>query len=222
MRKRQSSEKRKRQQARATIVLLFWLVQPVLARAQENTKPKVTGSTSVRCEAELALWLGDQAGIPASVIRAARRHLETVFRAIGVRLVWLEDPRDPLKPLVVIVVPDARATAFHVRDTDALGVTWYAREGGGTPFVFYGRVEHAAANNRVDTAMVLGSALAHEIAHALLGRGAHADSGLMLRGWDEQQFRSIRSGVLLFSNLDGRALRKALRSNTTASCQWNP
>ena len=221
MRKRRSSGRQKRQQARATIVLLLWLVQPVLARAQENVKTEVTGSTSVRCEAELSLWLGDQAGIPALVRSAAQTHLETVFRAVGVRLVWLEDARDPLKPLVVIVVPDARAKAFAVRD-DALGVTWYAREGGGTPFVFYGRIEHAAANNRVNTAMVLGSALAHEIAHTLLGRGAHAHSGLMVRGWDEQQFRLMRSGLLLFSGLEGRALRKALGSNTAASCQLNP
>jgi hypothetical protein len=149
-------------------------------------------------------------------------HLETVYRAIGVRVVWREDPRDVLRPLVVVVVPDARTNALDARDIDALGVTWHAKEGGGTAFVFYGRVEHAATNNRVDVAMVLGAAPAHEIAHAVLGRGAHAHSGLMLRRWDEQQFRLIRSGLLLFTDLEGHALREALRSAATPSCQSKP
>ena len=224
MRNRQSSLNGKRPQGCATVILLFLLVQPMLARAQENATPQtdMTGSTLTKCDIELALWLGDQAGVPAVVISWARMHLETVYRAIGVRLVWREDPRDVLRPLIVVVVPDARTKALDVRDIDALGVTWHGKEGIGTAFVFYGRVEHAATNNRVDVAMVLGAALAHEIAHAVLGRGAHAHSGLMLRGWDEQQFRLIRSRLLLFTGLEGDALRKALRSAATASRQSKP
>lgn len=226
MRSRQSSRKAERPQGRATVilVLLLLLVQPKLARTQENAtaQPSMTGSALATCETDLALWLGDQAGVPAPVISRARMRLETVFREIGVRVVWRTDPTDALKPLIVVVVSEARREALHVRDIDALGVTLHAREGRGTAFVFYGRVEQAATNNRVDVAMVLSAALAHEIAHAVLGRGAHAHSGLMLRGWDEQQFRLIRSGLLLFTGLEGHALRKALRSDATAFCRTKP
>jgi hypothetical protein len=182
----------------------------------------MTGAPLTKCDIELALWLGDQAGVPAVVISRARTHVETVYRAIGVRLVWREDPRDVLRPLIVVVVPDARTKALDVRDITALGVTWHAKKGVGTAFVFYGHVEQAATNNRVDVAMVLGAALAHEIAHAVLGRGAHAHSGLMLRAWDEQQFRLIRSGLLLFTGFEGNAMRKALRSAATVSCRSKP
>ena len=59
--------------------------------------------------------------------------------------------------------------------------------------------------------------VAHEIGHAVLGRGAHSHSGLMLGAWGEQQFQLIRSGLLLFTNLEGHSIRKALRLAATAA-----
>jgi len=157
-------------------VLLLLLVEPRFVCAQDYAcQTQVSGAALTGCQVDLPLWFGDQATVPASIIRKARLHLETIYLVIGVRLVWRENLRDLPRPFVVLVVPDTRATAFQVRDLDALGVTWQAHEGGGMAFVFYGRVEHAASNNRVEVAKVLGAVLAHEIGHAVLAAADKLD-----------------------------------------------
>ena len=193
--------------------------------AQMNAPGRTTTTDSMTAgcsKVGLGLWLGNHAGVPGMVVNSARTYVEAIYRAIGIQVQWREDPGDRPRPLVVVVVPDTRARAFGVRDISSLGVALQGQGGGASAFVFYDRVEHAATKNRVDAAMVLGAALAHEIAHGVLGRGAHAHSGLMRASWEEQEFRLIKSGLPLFTSLERQALRNALQSAETAACGSQP
>jgi len=160
---------------------------------------------------ELPVLLENQAGSPPDVVDGARQRMVLIFENIGVRVVWVEDSRQMPRPLIALIVPDGRAAALHIRDVEALGATLMTREPGGTVYVFSGRVDRAAAEHHVETSTVLGSALAHEVAHALLGRGAHTRSGVMQASWGPQEFQLMRSELLLFAEGEGEAIRKTLR-----------
>ena len=158
----------------------------------------------------LPLWLGNQAGTQQDVVSGGRQYMEDIFDKIGVQIVWQDDPRALARPLIALIVPAGRATALRVDDRAALGVTFHNQKPGGLVYVFYDRVERAAAQHRVETSLVMGAVLAHEVAHAVLCRDAHTQSGLMRASWDELQFRLMRGGLLQFSSSDGEAIRSIL------------
>lgn len=67
---------------------------------------------------------------------------------------------------------------------------------------------------------MLAAALAHEAAHAILGRGAHARSGLIRASWEDQEFRLIRGSVFVFSSSEGEAIRQELHPASGQSREW--
>jgi hypothetical protein len=174
-----------------------------------------TGQSAV----DLPVVLENQAGTALDVVRGAREQMAVIFQHAGVRVVWDADPRQLPRPLIALIVPDDRATALHIRDLEALGATLRTGTRGGTVYIFYGRVERAAAGHHVEAAAVLGSALAHEAAHAILGKDAHAHSGLLRASWDAQDFQLLRSGLLRFSHKERDALRNRLQLPPTEACR---
>ena len=158
----------------------------------------------------LPVWLGDQAGGPANVVSDARLHMAEIFENIGVQVFWVDDPRERSRPLIALIVPAVRASALGNFERSALGVTLHNGQPGGLVYVFYDRVQRTAAQHRIDTSSVLGAALAHEAAHAILRRDAHTQAGLMRASWDDLEFRLMRGGLLLFSSHDREAIRSIL------------
>jgi len=140
--------------------------------------------------------------------------MSRIFEKIGVQVVWAEDPKAAPQSVVALIVPDARAAALRIADTEALAVTLGDERPGGCVYLFFGRVERTAAQHRVDTSFVLGSAQAHETAHFLLHGNAHGRSGLMRASWGDQEFRLMRGGMLLFSRGEGEAIRDQTRTLT--------
>ena len=51
---------------------------------------------------------------------------------------------------------------------------------------------------RVNLAEILGSVMAHEMGHLLLGSNAHAISGIMRAHWESGELRRIAMGTLVF------------------------
>jgi hypothetical protein len=74
-------------------------------------------------------------------------------------------------------------------------------------FVFYDRLLDAAASHPIDTAVVLGQVMAHELGHLLLPPGPHSRFGLMRGNFE---FAAARPGR--FSENEARSLRSAVRS----------
>lgn len=62
------------------------------------------------------------------------------------------------------------------------------------------RVTRLASGARVDRATVLGRAMAHEVAHLILGRNEHSETGLMCEIWTEQQLASGKPAGLAVSS----------------------
>jgi hypothetical protein len=74
--------------------------------------------------------------------------------------------------------------------------------------IYYERVEWLARQAGVSTRLVLARAIAHEIAHLLIGSTAHAGSGLMRPLWSRQELQRNRSADWRFTAADADAIRE--------------
>jgi hypothetical protein len=67
--------------------------------------------------------------------------------------------------------------------------------------VYYDYVAHLARsdNAEFEIPIILGSVIAHEIGHLLLGSNSHSVSGIMQGHWERRQVRQAVTGTLLFT-----------------------
>jgi hypothetical protein len=73
--------------------------------------------------------------------------------------------------------------------------------------IYYERVEWLARDSLVTTQVVLARAVAHEIAHLLIGSSEHAERGLMRPLWSRQDLQRNRSADWGFTVSDAEIIR---------------
>jgi len=64
----------------------------------------------------------------------------------------------------------------------------------------------------VDLAGILGSVMAHEIGHMLLGSHAHAISGIMRGHWERDDLLSIRAAEMQFTKEQSQRIKRKVMS----------
>jgi hypothetical protein len=74
--------------------------------------------------------------------------------------------------------------------------------------VFVDRIEAFAAQAAGDVVSVVGSVVAHEIGHLLLGTNDHTDEGLMRRTWTLTDLARNRDADWLFTKSDVDRVRR--------------
>ena len=84
--------------------------------------------------------------------------------------------------------------------------------------IYYERVEWLARDALVRTQLVLARAMAHEIAHLLIGSSEHAERGLMRPLWSRQDLQRNRSADWRFTVADAEVIR-GRRPRSTGSVQ---
>ena len=161
-----------------------------------------------------------------SAIRTARRTVSAVLGRVGVKVVWLECAlpaevteasgacTQPLRwnELVVRIVP--AGTAGPEDHLSTLGFAFVDLEAGGGSLatVYADRVRLMAHSAGVDTAELLGRAMAHEIGHLLLGTNRHASRGLMRASWSSIDLRRSLATEWLFGGEEGDVMRRGIAS----------
>ena len=83
-------------------------------------------------------------------------------------------------------------------------------QGGVMATVFALQVANVARDVGGPAERLLGSVIAHELGHLLLGSSTHARTGLMSSRWFRQDVRSMALAQLRFSRREGRDLRAGL------------
>lgn len=166
----------------------------------------------------ISVMINDSAGVPPDALAEAQRITTSVYRRIGVDIVWLDDAAafDASAPLE----REARATALqslivlHLvapsvesRLNLPLDVMGQAFRGSRIAAIFYGRVLTLTRSGVVTVADALGYVMAHELGHLLMPQGGHSPGGLMrdrldlllmsqhLLGFDREQADAIRDSV---------------------------
>lgn len=97
-----------------------------------------------------------------------------------------------------------------------LGYTVFAEGGSVYATVFRDRVLEHARRGRNSPGVLLGTVMAHELGHLLLGKSVHARYGLMSCPWTASQLDRAAAGLLLFSTDEAARMRG--RSGSPAEC----
>jgi hypothetical protein len=150
----------------------------------------------------------DRASIGPRTMRIARQHVERVFSRIGVEVLWIDGSAGTLggdvTDISICLLSDQmlqRKSAFEGPIPSY--VLAQAGLGAGRSWIFYERVERAAARNSVDPGTALGRTIVHELGHLIAGM-AHDDSGAMRGALD------LTSPFPCFTKEQGAQIRAAL------------
>jgi hypothetical protein len=90
----------------------------------------------------------------------------------------------------------------------ALGVSRPSAQIGGHVNVFYDRIEAVARTVQPGAVKILGSALAHEIGHVLLGSEQHSLNGIMKGVWTRADYQHLATRPLEFQSHEADVLRE--------------
>jgi len=164
--------------------------------------------------------------IPEQVLALAEQTASQIFSSAGVDVVWINCIAGPS------TTPDQGCSksygprdlvlriTFHVSraTSDAtFGVAWLADDGSGRyADVFWTRAQELCTNSNADLGQILGSVMAHEMGHLLLGVNSHSVTGLMQARWRGGELHRVAMGTLLFSPEQGNRMRAHLSAAAVA------
>jgi hypothetical protein len=142
------------------------------------------------------------ADLPPRDVHEASRVASGILAAGGVDVRWKNCPRTAKSPdadacrrplaaneAVLRLIP---AASSMTAESASLGFTVLDRQGRRPVLstVFMDRVTDVAHRAKVDTPLLTGRAMAHELGHLLLGTSGHAEAGLMRAFWSDETLRS--------------------------------
>jgi hypothetical protein len=196
-----------------------------LSHVSISTSAQGTTTTQIGDNYEMTIRVHNYARVPPSVLRQAEQAASSVLHESGVHAVWVECATvpsasteaacsRPVTPLVLLLnllpEPMARRLKLH---SDAFGVAAESSEKGFSFLgsVFYDRVKDCADHERVDLVPLLGSVMAHELGHLLLGTDSHSPSGIMCASWSGKQIHDIEQRGLSFSTSEAKQLQTAVK-----------
>src|SRR5215467_11944137 len=165
----------------------------------------------------LAVRIYDAYGVPADHLAKARATTEGIMKATGVAVTWIQCPcPSPVgaRELIVRIIAASPASnpaslGFSFVDVD--------HKAGTLATVFVDRVHALAAAAAADDGELLGRAMAHEIAHLLLGTRDHERHGLMRGQWTTTELAQQHPSDWLLSRDEAARIRQAITRRSIES-----
>jgi hypothetical protein len=158
----------------------------------------------------LAVRVYNGYGVPAATLDKAHAAIDRILKDAEMRITWEMCPcSEPVGPAELVVRIAAAPAAI---DPASLGFSFVDvdRRAGTLATVFADRIRLTARIAGVDEGELLGRAMAHEIAHLLLGTHDHARSGLMRGRWDARDLQQNQPWDWMLSRNEGATMREAL------------
>ena len=150
----------------------------------------------------VAVVIGNYASVPNPVLAEAQAEVERILTPVGLRIEWRQHrltsaANENLNAratasLAIQLLSPAMEARLRRPTKGEVGIAF-----GSTAYVFCGRLDQLAQRALSDSrSVLLGNVLAHEIAHLLLGPGAHASGGIMQPHWGASELRRLEQGGL--------------------------
>jgi hypothetical protein len=164
----------------------------------------------------------DSAGVPDRALERARQSAGVTLAAAGIDPIWrpchVQGCVARPKPREVIVRL-VKATALSERESLGCAAIDVAAHAGTLATIYVDRVDTLAARAHVDSAELLGRAIAHEIGHLILGTVDHAPFGLMRATWKADELSRNMPLDWIFSDKQSAQMRRHLieRDETPAA-----
>jgi len=168
------------------------------------------------------------AAVPPTVVAKAQAVASERLHAAGISVEWLDypivdgrpvGPARPERPteLILGLLPEAMARRIAGGPTQ-MGLALMNAE---TQLpvhahIFVGRAEALAGGAALAPEIVLGTVIAHEIGHLLLGTNSHSGRGIMRGQWGAADLREAREGSLGFTGDQVRRMRSGLTDRARA------
>src|SRR5262245_22864454 len=135
----------------------------------------------------VAVAVCDLEGVPDALTRLAEQVADEVYRDIGIALDWADNECHPGKGVFAVSIA-SRGVADTLVSDHTLG---FAKSGTRDATVLYDRVKRFSRHYRVNSGVLLGYVIAHELGHLLLPPNSHSVTGVM-RGTIDLQLASER------------------------------
>ena len=172
---------------------------------------------------EILIRVINYAQIPSDSVKAAEREAGRIFSAAGLLTQWVNCPgkgsptdtfnacNQPLEPHEIVLRLISESTNEPYRDTVFGSAV--------VPLVASVYVNYAVRSAKRDNAefevpVILGSVIAHEIGHLLLGLNSHSATGIMQKRWERKQLQLVTTGNLLFTAAQGKSMQAEMQRRT--------
>jgi hypothetical protein len=197
--------------------VLIAILLPLAARAQ-SPMPQVT------------ITVYNDAHVEENLLTQAQLVATRIFQNAGVHSLWIVYPSKTNLNLPAAESP-AQSTQLVLRilpwssplGDSVFGSAFLSADGTGTcSDVFFPSVQKLHHDWQASIPRVLGSVMAHEIGHLLLGSNAHSASGIMQPHWQGTELRSIGMGTLLFTPEQAQEMRRKQQPLRTESASTLP
>jgi hypothetical protein len=166
----------------------------------------------------ITVQLYNQVNAPQREIRQAKATVSWMFQKAGIDVRWVECPLSQLASTDQLCGQPDDPTLFVLSITAAdppdhsLTALGFA--------LVQGRANHAAAlypriramaekNPQFKNDILLGSVIAHELAHLLFHSTQHGE-GIMRAAWTKREFRAMTQNRLVFTEQQAQTLRRML------------
>ena len=176
----------------------------------------VAAEETARRTGQFTVSVYNDAGVPPAVLESAEEEAGSIFARSSFEVVWLDCAQATADDALACNRIDGTghvalrviSHAANSVSSAACGVSFLSRSGDGKyADVFWDRTEDLHAASSLDLGSILGSVMAHEMGHLLLGSNAHAVSGIMRAHWQGEELRRIAMGTLLFTPQQARHMR---------------
>jgi hypothetical protein len=167
----------------------------------------------------LAVRVENHAAVDAATTARAVTIASGIYRRADIPVQLTAD--SSADAALTIVVLQSAATSTLRPAGDSMGVAPSADDGtrGNVAYVFGDRVVRFAESGRMDPAIVLGCAIAHELGHLLLPVNAHTRDGIMRANWDPSFIPRSGVGLPGFASDQARLLRIRVSGRLISSAQ---
>ena len=180
-------------------VVLLWSC--IAARADEENS-------------HITVLVNDSADVGPRLLAGAEKEADRIFHAAGIEISWVEceTAASPcLRPpgwneFVVHIVMSGKTSGDSV-----FGIAFLGENGTGNYCdVFFEKIAQKVRGSRLQVEQLLGSVVAHELGHLLLGSHSHTRWGIMVPRWQEEELREIGIGGLRFTAENSKLMRSRI------------
>jgi hypothetical protein len=205
----------------------------VLVWAMVSLRPIHGRSSDAEEPARITVLGCDKVGLDAPAWLTAKEEAVRIGAGAGIVIVWVETGggvgtattfnadsfehcEAPSSEFDFFVVISPNSPKGMPRN--AMGFTPAPNSQHPRAYVFYDRVQNFMKNHmssttrKMDTGIILGHAIAHELGHLLMPDAAHSNSGIMSAEWAYKQVADAVAGKLLFQPAEARRIQEYVRS----------
>lgn len=180
---------------------------------------------------QVSIRVIDQVGVPEREWRLAQQTADKVFQSAGLSVNWAHCIWNPSigngncpqstapDELNLVIVSEQTAERLQA-PARVFGMALMATAGsfGSRAFIYYGRIQSKCTEQHdINEALLLGTIVAHELGHLLLGPNSHSPKGIMKPDFERADMTGIQLSGLQFNGRQRETLRGAVERRLDAA-----